>query len=331
MFFPYFPYFIFSVKNFTYQGLWFTTLSANTVRTGKINDKSDFNAVENPPENFNNYVINVPDTVSDDVTSYTVVEIGTRSFRSCSNAKIEYLSKYITSIGFSAFDIIYLEKFPTELMPSVESFDQLSFASNYFTLVELPSSLKFIGDAAFSYDRITEIKIPENSIYFSLDEQGALYDFRKTRLIWVPNLEKFDIPFTVQYISRDLFVRKQIKKIVLPPMIRSIGYRAFYQCPNLHTIVITGNLYSVDQSAFINLSSIRLIDYYGTTRLKSVIIESENIQIYVCNQYQWEKAFGIIAHKEGNCPLFNIIKSKKCNCLQKRSSSYFVIICYLLN
>ena len=322
---------MFIEKEFIYKGLWYTTLSENTVKTGRIKSGLYYTALENPPKSFESNTINVPEIVSDGTKEYTVVRIGASSFRNLSNAKIESLSPQITHIDFSAFDMILLREFPTELFPRLEYIGILAFASNRLTTVTLPQTVKYIDDAAFCYDTIQEIIIPQDSKYFSKDDKGALYNYRKTRLIWVPSsLTEFNIPFSVQYISRDVFNYNRFQTIVLPPMIKSIGFYAFRSCSYLENVIITGNLFSIDKDAFSACPKLKYIDYYGTVHLPEINFDSENIEMFVCNQYNYDKAFGLNVIKEDNCPAMNIIHKPTAHCRNIKYST-FLFVYLLLN
>ena len=172
--------------------------------------------------------------------------------------------------------------------------------------MNLPDKIEEIGDAAFSYDSIKEISIPENSKFISKDEQGIIYNYRKTRLIWAPQLEKINILLTVQYISDHVFVNNIFTKIIIPPDCRSIGGKSFLNCVNLETVIITGNIDYIGPESFLNAGALKTIYYFGTTKLDSPKHEN-NLIIYVCQQYRSNTAMGITPKRSSdNCPLYNM-------------------------
>ena len=313
----------FIATEFVYQNYYFTTLSDTSVRTGRIDTNQQHNAVYNPPNSFVNYEIRIPQTVSNSGKSYTVVEIGTKSFFLAQFAKIKSLPSTIKVISNQAFDKVSDYEFPS--IPNVEYIGDLAFASNQYSTIYLPASITYIGDAAFSYDKIKSITFDSNTRYLSSDKQNALYDLKKTRLLWAPHLSTFIIPLTVQNLSSHIFASHPIEKIVLPPACSGIGYDTFVECDKLKKIIITGNIFSLNRRALNNIPSLECIEYHGTTKLIDINPRPSSIQVLVCNQYKWNTAFGLPVIKQGNCPLMNIIRYPTC-IINKLHISPFVFL-----
>lgn len=118
--------------------------------------------------------------------------------------------------------------------------------------INIPSSVKFIGDYAFSYaNSILEINVDENNtVYSSLN--GVLYNKDKTLLI--------------KYPSSRVNV-----EITLPASVEQIKTRAFENCSNLKVINIPKKVSYIKANTFSNCRVLTTINYEN----KNVIIESD--------------------------------------------------------
>ena len=287
--------------------IWYTILTSYTVRTGRLDNTKIHNALENFNES-DPQEITIPETIFNG-TLFTVVEIGNHSFSQAHNYQI-HLPQTITQIDSFAFDLVLMDTFPN--LTSLKKIGFLAFGSNCFEEIHLPNTIEVIDDAAFAYSFVDDMKIylPEGSKFFCVDEQGALYNFRKTRIIWAPKREKFVIPLTVQYIPEHLFYQSTASTIVIPPSCSSLGFRSFINCYNLTKIIITGNIFEINPDFISDVPNLKIIDYHGTTRIPAV--NSNNLTIYLCTEYKWNKAFGIIGIKQDKCPSINIIHYPTC-------------------
>ena len=298
----------FTGEEFEYDGFYYTTLSEHTVRTGAKNVNSNCNALVDKSKMKTGFEIRIPETVTHNSISYTVTEIGYMSFRSANGSVIVSLPETITVVNDYAFDSLYDTVFPS--LPNLQKIGYAGFISNNYKNVTLPDSLVFIGDAAFSYDTIEKIIIPENSPYFSLDEYGSLFNLEKTRVIWASHAKNITLPWTVEFIPNHLFGRRNITTIVLPPACYHIGVLSFGYS-NIEALIISGNIKKVDNNAFLE-ASIKYIENKGTTRLNFVDLSDNGLTTAIaCNQYKWSKIFGVTVTKNGDCPEMNIF-----NCQQ---------------
>lgn len=102
-------------------------------------------------------------------------------------------------------------------------------AAKYITDIVFPSTLKRIGESAFtSYgdeQQIKSVTLPEG-----FEEIGykAFYH--------LPNLEKVSFPSTLKKIGRSAFEGCGLLKVVIPEAVTEIGRDAFLQCNSLQSV-----------------------------------------------------------------------------------------------
>ncbi len=111
--------------------------------------------------------------------------------------------------------------------------------------IELPASIKKIGENAFSDTLISSIKIPENirsfdfSGCFNLSEiiippSVKIKQFGGFSLC--PKLESITIPDSVRKIKSSAFSYSGLKNIIIPDSVETIGELAFYSCGKLESV-----------------------------------------------------------------------------------------------
>ncbi|MDE5768557.1 MAG: leucine-rich repeat domain-containing protein, partial [Oscillospiraceae bacterium] len=141
--------------------------------------------------------------------------------------------------------------------------------------VNLPNSLLYIGDKAFSYSGLTSIEIPESVLAIGEDafrgteletltvdennthyasSENILYDKDFTKFVFVPSsVTDVTVPDTITEIPEDAFYYcKNLTNITLPETLISIGKDAFCRCENLTNITLPENLISIGEQAFEN-------------------------------------------------------------------------------
>ena len=112
---------------------------------------------------------------------------------------------------------------------------------NTLLSVEIPSSVKTIGRAAFlECKRLSSIWIP-----YSVKTIGEDAFFK------CESLSSINIPSSVTSIEDGAFLATGITSIVIPNSVRSIGEAAFAECINLKNISISESVISIGDDAFI--------------------------------------------------------------------------------
>lgn len=144
----------------------------------------------------------------------------------------------------------------------VESVSGELFANmNYIEKLELPKTLKVIGERAFSgFSNITEVEIPEGVTTI------GDYAFR-----WCSNLAYVKLPDTLETIGKEAFrMCYALTDMDIPDGVTSIGEYAFYYCTALESIGLPDSLTTLEKCVFYGCRGLKSIDVPGgITTLRS--------------------------------------------------------------
>lgn len=195
--------------------------------------------------------IKLPDKISGKgvfISSYVyeIETIETDAFRDAESIEKVTLGKYVKNIGNRAFynckslkEIIISESVNTigeDAFYNCSSLKEISIGENVNAIGE---------DAFYNCSSLDKVIVNQNNANFSNDEDGALFNKDKTKLIYYPtgkNIESYTIPNTVQYIGKDAFAMNQaIKSIDIPESVKEIYSGVFQNCNNLQKINFLGN------------------------------------------------------------------------------------------
>lgn len=159
------------------------------------------------------------------------------------------VSEGITNIGHSAFlDCNSLTN--VQLPSTLRSIEPKAFAKTNIETIDIPNSVTDIGKAAFALcTNLKSINISENLT--SLGDQV----FQGTM-----SLNELDLSKTkLTTISYGLINDSNVRKVILPNKISSIGDTAFYKCKNLNNIIIPNSVKSIGKCAFMQCTSLENI------------------------------------------------------------------------
>lgn len=114
----------------------------------------------------------------------------------------------------------------------------------YINSVQLPSTLKYIGDRAFQnqypYINLSEMNLPEGLI--SIGD----YAFEST------DLKEITIPSTVESVGSYAFSKTKIETVVVESGVKEINDYAFNSCSSLKTVTIGDNIQKMGTHVFSN-------------------------------------------------------------------------------
>ena len=201
-----------------------------------------------------------------------------------------------------------------------------------FNSFEISDGIHTIGEEAFSYSNITELKIPKsvgyirsnpcshcpNLILLQVDSENDTYYSENSNCIIHKSAQRViagcktsEIPYGTKSIDENAFDGcTSLTSIAIPNSVTSIGDSAFSSCDSLTGIVIPDSVTSIGENAF-----------YGCTGLASITIPDSVISI-------GDRAFSRcsnltellveeenpIYHSAGNCIIQTDSKTLKVGC-----------------
>ena len=173
----------------------------------------------------------------------------------------------VTAVGESAYE---WNKSITSVVISegVESIDSGAFDHvSYMKTISLPASLNDVGEGSFLHCyHLESIIVDEDSLYYSNDEYGVLFNKDKTKLIRYPmgnERTSYSIPDTVETIGTKAFYWSQnLVEIVIPDTVTNFEPEAFAFCSKLSTVDLPDGIEKIEDCLFTScgLTSISIPD-----------------------------------------------------------------------
>lgn len=206
-------------QSFQSGDLWYSITSNSTVEVTR--------------DNYSNLtIVTIPETVTNDGTTYTVTSIGEDAFWECSSLTSVTIPYSVTSIGGSAFR-----------------------DCSSLTSITIPKSVKSIGTCVFGgCNSLVSIAVEEgNTIYDSRESCNAIVETATNTLIAACKVTI--IPSTVTAIN-GAFRYTDLISINIPSSVTNIGYAAFESCDSLISVNIPNSVTNIDDFAFWGCSSL---------------------------------------------------------------------------
>jgi hypothetical protein len=91
----------------------------------------------------------------------------------------------------------------------------------------------------------------------------AVQELLSGKVVYTDGMEE-DIPHNITEIAAYEFARKDVKTVVLPSRVTSIGSDAFYRCKELASVQIPAGVTEIGEGAFSCCESLKDIYYEGT-------------------------------------------------------------------
>ena len=134
------------------------------------------------------------------------------------------------------------------------------------SVINIPASVTFIGNGAFSGCIIlTNIIVDVNNPNYT-SEGGILYNKTKTMLVAYPSANgNVTIPANVTSVGNSAFFENiRLTSVTIPASVTSIGNGAFFLCNGLTSITIPAGVTSIGNGAFLISYSLASVTFAGT-------------------------------------------------------------------
>lgn len=152
------------------------------------------------------------------INGYTVISIGNK-FVSMEDWSSISLPDTIENIGTSAFN-----------------------SCTKLKTINIPKNLKTLGEFAFTNcSSIKKITCSSSNKYFKV-VKNSIYDKKVKTLLFCPSAKTLSLPGTVTEVGKyACYYNKNLKSVVIPKDVKTIGEGAFGTCESLSKITIKGN------------------------------------------------------------------------------------------
>ena len=205
----------------------------------------------------------------------SVTSIGDKAFDDCSSLTSVTIGESVTSIGEDAFDDCSSLTSVTINSDAIVSKDY-SYSSNIshifgsqVTEYIIGDSVTSIGESAFEEcSKLTSVTIG-NSVT-SIGEDAFYYCSKLTKTNYTGDIAGWcniifgDNYANPMYCSHNFYINDQeIKDLVIPNNVTSIGSYAFNGCSSLTSVTIPNSVTSIGASAFYNCSKLTKTNYTG--------------------------------------------------------------------
>ena len=199
----------------------------------------------------------------------SVTSIGDSAFRGCSSLTSVTIPNSVTSIGDSAFR-------GCSSLTSVTIGESVTSIGNYafygcskLTSVTIPNSVTSIGEDAFEdCSSLTSVTIGKGITSIGYDAFFGCSSLTKTNYTgdiasWC-NIKFYNDYANPICYSHNFYINDQeIKDLVIPNSVTSIGGSAFYGCSSLTSVTISNSVTSIGSYAFSRCSSLTKTNYTG--------------------------------------------------------------------
>lgn len=197
------------------------------------------------------YVVDVPESVEYENSTYSVTSIGELAFGYSSLKKIT-LPNTLKRIGNSAF--LFCGSLKTIHIPeNVQTIDPPAFLC-----VEPPI------DETYNYNSdFQSITVDENNKYFA-SKDGVLFNKSQTTLVAYPagKIGSYIIPNTVESIELYAFAYScYLTKVIIPDNVRHISNVAFCAMPKLDTVIVRNGVERIPSTCFYLCQNLRYISF----------------------------------------------------------------------
>ena len=195
----------------------------------------------------------IPESVEHEGAAYSVTSIGSSAFEGCSGLTSVTIGNRVTSIGKRAFyncTRLTLVTIPN----SVTSIENHAFYNcSRLTSVTIGNSVTSIGPVAFgNCSGLTSVTIPNSVTSIGSDAFGYCSGLTSVHIsdiaAWC-NIDFDDSDSNPLSYAHHLYLNgEEVKDLVIPNSVTSIGEHAFYYCSGLTSVTIPNSVTSIGYS-----------------------------------------------------------------------------------
>lgn len=203
-------------------------------------------------------------------------------FNLCENLTTVNLPEGLTTIGTAAFSSCFNLK-SLKIPSTVNSIYSIAFWRAGLETLNLPDSINFIGDGAFgACEKLTKISLCADNPYYTVDK-NFLYSKDKSILYCCPAGLKptsVTVESCVTSLSQGAFAFcTDLKEVVLPAGLKSIGYEAFSNCIALPSINIPAGVNDIGVGAFNKCDALKSLTFPSALKTIKAKTLYENVAL----------------------------------------------------
>lgn len=269
--------------------LMFSTYPFPLTVTDNENQEYVFNSEMEILENYDVVYpvkMEVEKTIYVEGDDYQVTEIGNQSFQGADIENV-IIPNSILSIGNNAFQNCKLLKNIT-IPSSVTNIESFAFSNcDILEKISIPASVTNIGDNAFyGCVKLTSIEVDEdNAIYLS--EDGILFNKDNTILLCFPagKTGNYSIPNFLIELGPNSFSDTSLATIDFSNAnnLKTIGESAFNLAKNLKSIIVPEGVTSIGDNAFAHCYELTYIELPSTISVlgRSLCSSNSNLETFI--------------------------------------------------
>ena len=248
-------------QTFQSEGIFYNVLNTNSVEVAKASGTGTPYSGD----------IVIPESVTNNGTTYAVTAIGSAAFDNCNGVTSVNLPKSILKLGFAAFRYSGISSIV--LPDALTNIDGEAFyGCSKLTDVKFGASLQSIGSRAFGESGITSAilpdaltKIGENSFIHAKSLKtvilgNAVTTIGNSAFRGCDLLEEITLPETLNEIAYYAFGDCGLKQINIPENVSKLGEYAFVNCDALTEAKLPSQLTAIPNSLFSGCNNLVSID-----------------------------------------------------------------------
>ena len=235
----------------------------NEIYYNLIEKAGQAEVTRNPNNYSNSYSgsVVIPESVVYEGKNYSVTSIGSSAFYKCSGLTSVTIPNSVTSIGNSAFSGCSGLTSVTIPNSVISISDYAFYECRGLTSVTIPNSVTSIGQEAFYCCRgLTSVTIPNSVTSIgsgAFDGCGGLTSVHISDIVAWCKISFDDFYSNPLVNAHHLFLNgSEVKNLVIPNSVTSIGDRAFQSCSGLTSVTIPNSVTSIGNQAFYNCSGL---------------------------------------------------------------------------